>query len=347
MFKKNSFIMVFFLCLLLSYSVYGKSSDEQIFTGYLDNTNTYKAHSIILASDGTISLNIAFDSTLTYIQYQILDTNGTEIASNIPASGVNYGPYGLKAGTYNIKITRYSGYGGYTLTTKYDVQPLGNDTEPNDQVSDAQNAPNNGFVTGHLGYIGGGNGTRDSIDIFKVLIGSDGEFSLNIAFDSTLTYIQLQILDTNGTEVAATNPASGVNYGPYGLKAGTYNIKITRYSGYGGYTLTTKYDAQPLGNDTEPNDQVSDAQNAPNNGSITGHLGYIGGGNGTRDTIDIYKVILSGDGAFSLNILFDSTLSLNSLQILDTNGSGVATQYNPASGVNYGPYGLNTGIYFT
>ena len=348
MFKKLSISMMLFLCLLSSFSVYSKITDELEFTGYLDSTNNNKTHTISLSSDGTVTLNIAFDSTLSYIQLQILDTDGTVIAYEYPSSGINYGPYGLKAGSYNIRVSRFSGYGNYTLKTKYDAQPLGNDSEPNDQISDAKEAPNNGTVTGHLGYTGGGKGTQDTIDIYKVILSSDGAFTLNIAFDSTLKYIQLYILDADGTVIDYESPSSGVNVGPYGLKTGTYYIRITMpsYGGYGGYTLTTKYDAQPLGNDSEPNDQISDAKEAPNNGTVTGHLGYTGGGKGTQDTIDIYKIVLNKDVPLTLNIAFDSALSISYLQILDINGTVVASKYSPSSGVNVGPYGLKTGTYY-
>ena len=336
------------------------SQEEQTFTGYLDQDNTSKTHTITLPNDGELKFNVVYDSTLDISAYNkgiiIYDTSETLLFyERSPSSGITYGPYGLKAATYYIKVLRYAGYGGYTFTTIYDAQAIDNDTEPNDQFSDANEAPLNASVTGHLGYKGGGDGTTDFVDIYTTTLNSDGELKFEITYDSTLDISLynrgIEIYDASETLLfTERSPSSGVTYGPYGLKAATYYIKVLRDAGYGGYTFTTIYDAQAIDNDTEPNDQFSDANEAPLNASVTGHLGYKGGGDGTTDFVDIYTTTLNSDGELKFNITYDSTLDISTytagITIYDTNETLLFSEGSPSSGVTYGPCGLKAGTYY-
>jgi len=245
--KRKIFILGILLPFLLFIQDGAIATEEETFTGYLDSSNTYEIHSITLPNDGELRFKIVYDSTL-YLSYyygvQIYDVNGTMIFyKSVPSSGIIYGPYGIKAGTYYIKINRDTGYGGYTLTTMYDAQTIANDTEPNDTYSDANAAPNNGSVTGHLGYKGGGDGTTDTVDLYKILLNNDGELRFKIIYDSTLDISGynkgIRIYDIYETLLFYESyPSSGITYGPYGLGFGTYYIKILRDTGYGGYTFT-------------------------------------------------------------------------------------------------------------
>jgi hypothetical protein len=277
-------------------------------------------------------------------------------AESYPTSGVEYGPFGLKTGTYYIKILLDSGYGGYNLTTIHNAQAIANDVEPNDTFPESKPAPLNGTVTGHLGYTGGGNATTDAVDIFNIVPIADGQLKLKIVYDSTLSisgyFSGLRIFDTNGMEIFAESyPTSGVEYGPFGLKTGIYYIKILRNSGYGGYTLTTGHNAQTIPNDVEPNDTFPESKSAPLNGTVTGHLGYTGGGNGTTDAVDIFNFAPISDGQLKLKIVYDSTLSISGhfsgLRIFDANGTEIFSVVSPTSGVEYGPFELQTGTYYT
>jgi murein DD-endopeptidase MepM/ murein hydrolase activator NlpD len=339
---------------------YDFSPSSLIFSGYLDSGNTSATHAVTLPADGELRLNIVYDSTLDISALgkgiRVYDTSGCELYyESYPSSGVVYGPYGMKAGTHNIKVLRYSGYGAYSLTATYNAQIIPADVEPNDTFSDSKTAPINGSVTGHLGYKGGGNCATDSVDIFNIMLSADGELKLKIVYDSTLdisfTTYGIRIYDTSGCELYYESyPSSGVLYGPYGTKAGTYYIKILRSSGYGGYTLTTMYNAQTISADVEPNDTFSDSKTAPINGSVTGHLGYKGGGNCATDTVDIFNITLPADGELKFKIVYDSSLNLSwttyGIRIYDTTGCEVYYENYPSSGVIYGPYGMKAGTYY-
>jgi|GEM_PF-1100729 len=319
-----------------------------MFSDYLDANNPQKAHTITLPEDGEVKLKIVYDTTLSVYNITIYDIDGSwPVSVYYPSSGVIYGGYGLKAGNYRLSVDRYSGYGGYTLTATYSAQTIPNDFEPNDTFAGANQISNNGDTPGHLGYAGGGNGTTDTIDYHKINLTADGEFKLKIVFDTTLSVYRITIYDIDGSwPVSVYYPSSGVIYGGYGLKAGNYYIGIERQSGYGGYSLTTNYNVQPKANDSEPNDTFAQAKLAPANGNIEGHLGYVGGGNGSTDTTDYYKIMFTASGQLQLKIVFDSTLNIYYLRIYDIYGSILYSALYPSSGVNYGPYLLNAGTYY-
>jgi len=318
--------------------------------GTTDVVDNFK---FILGADGESKLKIEYDATLTIWSVQIRDVDNTLLFSQpMPQNGVLYDGYGLKAGTYYLIITRETketNYGGYNLTTFYTAQPIPNDCEPNDSFSTACLIPNNGSTPGHLSYKGGGNGTTDVVDNFKFILGADGESKLKIEYDATLTIWSVQIRDVDNTLLfSQPMPQNGVLYDGYGLKAGTYYLIITRETketNYGGYNLTTFYTAQPIPNDCEPNDSCSTACLIPDNGSTSGHLGYKGGGNGTTDVVDYFKITFSPNGQLGFKVIFDSPLSIASVGIYDVNCLPLYTKVNPSSGVIYGPYNLTAGTY--
>jgi len=332
--------------------VLASDSESYVFSGfsfidYLDANNPLKTHTIALPYDGELSLKITFDSTLSIKSVLIYDLNNSQLfGPPYPISGGVYGGYGLKAGTYYIKVTRSSGYGGYNLTTIYNAQPISNDSEPNDTFPEANPIPNSGDAPGHLGYTGGGNGSVDTVDNFKIILPSDGELKLKIIYDQTLGVNSIWINDLNNSQLfGPPYPISGIVYGGYGLKAGTYYIKVTRSSGYGGYNLTTIYNAQPIPNDSEPNDTCATAQPVLNNSNVLGHLGYTGGGNGATYTVDHFRFTFPANGQFGFKITFDLTLGVGSVSIYDTNCTLLYSKTYPSSGVIYGPYNLAAGIY--
>jgi C1A family cysteine protease/putative hemolysin len=231
--------------------------------GYLSETHPLDIWKITLPTDGKITFPLTFDSTLNIAALYIYDSDGSSLVydDGVGASPQTLGPYGLKAGTYYVKIEwyQYSGstYGGYTLSNVYTEQPLGNDCEPNDSHLTACSMSPNGTVTGHLGYKGGGNASRDTQDWWKITLPTDGKITFPLTFDSTLNIAALYIYDSDGSSLVYDDGvgASPQTLGPYGLKAGTYYVKIEwyQYSGstYGGYTLSNSFDTEaPTGSIT-------------------------------------------------------------------------------------------------
>ena len=89
--------------------------------------------------------------------------------------------------------------------------------------------------------------------------------------------------------------------------------------------------------------------------SVTGHLGFIGGGLGiTVDHIDWYKVTLPSDGVLTIDLLTDSTLAMRhyySVRVKDADGTtDIFMDYGPDINTMdhslYTPDGLEAGTYY-
>jgi hypothetical protein len=195
---------------------------------------------------------------------------------------------------------------------------------------------------------------------------SDGELRLSVTIDQTLSlatsyYHGITIFDSDGitTLQGFPGPTGGGdyigNYGPFPLKAGTYYVRFARWTGNGNYTATTTHTPQPLANDSEPDDNSLHAHSIPANWSVTGHLGYYGGGGGTTpDELDWWLVSIPADGEFRITLTRDSTLSLatsyyNGLTIYDSNGTtwleGLSLFDENITGT-FGPFPLKSGTYY-
>ncbi|MCX7634841.1 MAG: choice-of-anchor D domain-containing protein, partial [Syntrophales bacterium] len=116
--------------------------------------------------------------------------------------------------------------------------------EPNDDYLAAKQININSSTTGHLGYIGPNGNTPDSVDWYKLTAPADGLLTIMLTIDATLNigsgYVSLYGADGTTQLKAWSGPTGGSNLTgsyTYSLKAGTYYIKLARYSGYGGYTL--------------------------------------------------------------------------------------------------------------
>ena len=156
--------------------------------------------------------------------------------------------------------------------------------------------------------------------LHSITLPSDGEVRVAVSIDSTLSlatslYHGITIFDSNGTTQLEgfsvdTGNTTG-DFGPFPLKAGNYYLRVSRAYGYGGYTLTVNHSPQPLTNDTEPNNTSAAAKSAAVGSSITGHLGYIGGGGGVApDELDWWSFTMPAPGDLRLTITIDPTLNL-------------------------------------
>ena len=114
----------------------------------------------------------------------------------------------------------------------------------------------------------------------------------------------LQLLDSNGGFPLVTKDDRGAGASEKivydNLAAGSYYALVYHSEGYGSYTLTSLFDANPSANDSENNDSISGAAALPltgNAGVVQGHLGYYG--NQYRDNRDYYRIATGAFGNLS------------------------------------------------
>ena len=200
--------------------------------------------------------------------------------------------------------------------------------------------------------------------LHSITLPSDGEVRVAVSIDSTLSlatslYTGITIFDSNGTTqlegFSVDTGSTAGEFGPFPLKAGNYYLRVSRAYGYGSYTLTVNHSPQPLTNDTEPNNTSAAAKSAAVGSSITGHLGYIGGGGGTApDELDWWILSIPSDGEVRIAVSIDSTLSLatslyTGITIFDSNGTtqleGFSVDTGSTAG-DFGPFPLKAGNYY-
>ena len=362
---KKTIMLIVSGALLFSANVFAASVGT--FTGTLDESTTIAAHQVALSSDGVLTLDLVTDSTLSMSYWhsvRVQDADGIDLFTSIgPAIDTTdhsfYTPNALKAGTYQIRLERDAGYGGYVIAATHAPNSLQNDTEPNDDRDSALALALGTSVTGHLGFMGAAS-AADNRDWYKVVLPSDGVLAIDLLTDSTLSmtyWHSVRVQDTDGVDLfTGLGPAIDTTdhsfYTPNALKAGTYYIGLERDAGYGGYVLAATHKPNQLQNDTEPNDDRDSALTLALGASVTGHIGFMGAAS-AADNSDWYKVILPSDGVLTMDLLTDSTLSMtywHSVRVQDANGDDIFTGLGPAIDTTdhsfYTPNALKAGTYY-
>jgi len=200
-------------------------------------------------TDGALTVKTLSNETLE-IDLFLYDVDGkTQIASYDISTGINEQTHfnNLRPGKYFIKAVKYSGYGSYKITAEFNKAKLANDIEPNDNLFSAFLINPDVVYTGHLGYYS--NGINDENDYYKLILSSNWD-SLYVRTDSDSTLdIDLALYDANGLQISSSGTGGIKEIMSYkNALAGTYYIKVFKYSGYGSYAIkiTNKYPGQPL-----------------------------------------------------------------------------------------------------
>ena len=154
----------------------------------------------------------------------------------------------LASGTYYVKVSLGFGSGGYILDYTFTPNAIPNDAEPNDTYDTGELLESGKTATGHLGYVYrycyNRAETRDTEDWYKIEVKAKGVVLLSVKPDtlSTLSIGRLSLNKKDGEklrEIAGT----GVDRGKGQITAndvepGTYYVKVSHGSGFGGYFLT-------------------------------------------------------------------------------------------------------------
>ena len=302
---------------------------------------------VTIPSDGSLFIETNSDQTLD-IDLHMYDNIGTnQIASYDISVGARETTHknNLAIGTYYIRATRYSGSGSYTISCTYTASSLNNDSEINDTPEQALTISPNSSTQGHFGYYY--NGYTDGYDWYKVTIPSDGKVIFRTTSDATGD-IDLHMFDMNGTnQIASYDTSVGIHEATHknNLKAGTYYLRLTAYSGYGSYSLECVFEAIDKTNDPEANDEVTQALAINSNSTVTGHLGYYN--NNETDIYDWYKVTTNHDGKLFITTNSSETLDID-LYMYDQNGTNQVAGYDISTGSKETTHkdNLGAGTYF-
>jgi hypothetical protein len=366
------------------------AAEAQTFNGALDaGSHPTEIITITLAHDGALSLNITTGPKLNLnanasvgvtegvIVYDSTGVSRLYGALQAQGSTATHVVNGLGAGTYYVRLTVIGDYASlpgdfYSMIVSEIPDPLANDSEPNDTIASAKAAALDTVFTGHLGYLGS-QSVIDKQDFWYVHIPADGTLQFEIA---TGEHLNLNInesvgasggiilLDSDGSTafwsvLQAQNSTNTYSVGK--LKAGTYYLRLVVIGAqgyYGSYRAIPRFVPEPLPNDSEPNDQSSQAQTLTLDIPATGHLGYYGAGAGqTSDEQDWWRVTLPHAGALTLSVETSQYLNLNinaaantsnGIIVYDADASTILYQVSQAQHTtnNYAVRRLKPGTYF-
>ena len=257
----------------------------------------------------------------------------------------------MQAGTYYIRLDRYTGYGGYELTAYFTSHAATADAEPNNEWTEAITLNSGPSVSGQLGY--SYNNNTDTRDWYKIVVPKEGKAVFSTTTETTLRLGSLNMYTYNAdsTDTKFRNSQDMDGYGADttivytvpDLKAGTYFLRLDRYSGYGTYSLQYVFTPNSRQNDDEPNDEWTQAKEVMDGSVQQGGLGY--NYQNDTDTKDWFKITVPDEGTMVFAATTETTLRLGSLNVfvLNEDGSNVALRNSK----DMDAYGADTTIVYT
>lgn len=214
-------------------------------TGYISESDDTDVYKLQVPQAGQVDLE-AFSQIKEVLIY-VLDQDGT---NEISGADLYYGSlqepkkwngsFDLEAGTYYVKVKKYSSNTGkYTLKAAFKAFN-GNDKEPNNSKDTAQtisltSQPFKGWIS-----------WSDEADFHKLTVPKTGPVQLD--FTSQINEVLVYLLASDGvTELYGNDLYYASDSEPkkivqqFQLKAGTYYVKVKKYSTYtGAYSLRTR-----------------------------------------------------------------------------------------------------------
>ena len=232
-------------------------------------------YKIVVPEEGHVELiatateNLKFSTNSS--QVYGMRSDGLYSRGNISAYGygsdtITYLATDMGAGTYYIKINRYGGCGGYKLYYKFTPCPLEADFEPNNDYQHYNRLLNGKTTEGRLGYRASDDVT-DTEDWYRIIVPKNGNVEITANATETLTFStyssQIYSVKADGSLTFLgyiSGYGSGnatVTYQKENMAAGTYYIKLARYSGSGGYTIRYNGPASDIPGDVDGDGQVN------------------------------------------------------------------------------------------
>lgn len=246
----------------------------------------------------------------------------------------NTGPWGdsftfnvfdLAAGDYYLQVPYWGGKGSYKIFFTTNPCSKVNEQEPNNNFDQAIFLQQT-TVTGHMGYWHASTSDRDEVDWYKVTLPNEGK--------AIFTFKTSENLSLNNVSLHASVGDTAIfrNSGPWttdfefvieDLAKGDYYLKIPRWTGSGGYTLTYKAEPNPWANDAEPNYDFHKAVTVADKSVVYGHLGYYFDNTANMDVEDWYKIPVNSTLTPTFTIICQSNLSINNPLLYATDGDSI------------------------
>lgn len=281
------------------------------FVGSADPNDYYR-----IQIDQQSEMHLGLDGLRADADLQLLDASGRTIASSTRGgSNAESISRTLEPGTYFVRAYRYSGDTPYRLTLN--VTP-NQPTVPDFAGNSLGAARNLGVLSGERSFFDAvGNYDRDDYYRFELT----GRSTFELALDGLRADADVQLLDSSGrTITSSTRGGSQAEDIRRTLDAGTYFVRVYRYSGDTDYRLTLRVAA-----DGPPDNAGNSREQARNLGSLSGSV-TLNDFVGQADRADFYRFQLTSTSTFRLRM--DGMSADADVQLLDANGQYIAGSFN-------------------
>ena len=309
--------------------------------GTLSESNEEQWYWFAVTEDGQSELTVTPSGKLNVWDVTLYTYNGDQtdiVQRNIKGIGKELGTMtttNLAPGVYFLRVRRYGDHGGYRLKALLTPNGYANDPEPNNEWTQAVALEANKTVTGHLGYNYFNN--TDEEDWYMIqqpakgtvtlTIHPDQEFGLNI-WDVTLygyNSDQTDITQKGISGVGREDKEFVVN----DIDAGTYFVKVRRYSDHGSYLLKygTKLDkVEPTKPEVpEDIDDINSTEDPLPGDNPTPGPGPDDPGYDVTDQFTLWYTLDSGGGTVAYKLAEKPQVRLLGAETTVTSSRGVMT----------------------
>ena len=321
----------------------GKTVQGHLGYLYFNDRNEEDWYCYEVTADGKLDITINPSQTfgLNVWDVTLYTYNGDQtdiVQRNIKGIGKELGTMtttNLAPGVYFLRVRRYGDHGGYRLKALLTPNGYANDPEPNNEWTQAVALEANKTVTGHLGYNYFNN--TDEEDWYMIqqpakgtvtlTIHPDQEFGLNI-WDVTLygyNSDQTDITQKGISGVGREDKEFVVN----DIDAGTYFVKVRRYSDHGSYLLKygTKLDkVEPTKPEVpEDIDDINSTEDPLPGDNPTPGPGPDDPGYDVTDQFTLWYTLDSGGGTVAYKLAEKPQVRLLGAETTVTSSRGVMT----------------------
>ncbi len=272
---------------------------------YNGNTDGEDWFYIVVPDEGSVTFATTAESTLRLGYLGMYTPNADGTGTNfrndkwMDAEGkdstVYYTIVDCAPGIYYIRLRRYSGYGGYKLDYTFTPNIYGPDFADNNTWDKATVLEIGSTQQGRMGYHY--NGDTDGEDWYVIDVPYVGNITLTLTNESTMHfgYLGLYLPKEDGTDVTfltnrwmdAGGKDSTIVYNVNGRGAGTYYVRLRRYSGYGGYALRYDFERNPFDRDNLQNGSFATRATLKEGQTISTTMGYSYRSQNNEDWYDL------------------------------------------------------------
>ncbi|MBK1672220.1 hypothetical protein CKO35_02670 [Ectothiorhodospira shaposhnikovii] len=297
------------LAALSGYDVPG-SARPSSFAGELSSGSTEARHTVSLPQPGRLLVMAEGQGELR-LRLDLYDESGRNLLASDhagQASGRRVERTDLQAGTYQFRVQRQSGQGGYRVRTEFTPALFPFDDGGHDSHEEARSVSPGVDHGGLLGYML--SGLTDQNDWFRLDTEHHGRLDLTVQGEESLK-LRLDLYDGSGSRLLGSDhggQAAVRRVSRADLAPGTYLVRLQRQAGHGAYVFSPRFEPAPVNAVFGAHDRPEQARELSPGDSSAGLLGYVD--SGVTGQNEWFRVTTDAAGVLTLAVEAEDTLTL-------------------------------------